>query len=110
MIVGVNQDEDFGPVIMFGLGGIFVEILRDVNFRAVPIEEEDARELIEEMESKELLEGVRGEEPVDKEAIVEVLLKVSDLVEDEPVEELDINPLFVNPDGAYAADALVKLR
>ncbi|MCJ7478698.1 MAG: acetate--CoA ligase family protein [Candidatus Nanohaloarchaeota archaeon QJJ-7] len=110
MIVGVNRDAEFGPVIMFGLGGIFVEILRDVNFRAVPIEERDARELVEDMESKKLLEGVRGQEPVDKDAIVDVLLKVSDLVESHPIEELDINPLFVNSEGAYAADALVKMR
>ncbi|MFB6265696.1 MAG: acetate--CoA ligase family protein [Candidatus Nanohaloarchaea archaeon] len=110
MIVGVNRDEEFGPVIMFGLGGIFVEILHDVNFRAVPIEERDARELIGEMKTEELLNGVRGEEPVDRDAITDVLMKVSELVESRPIEELDINPLFVNSEGAYAADALVKLR
>jgi len=110
MIVGVNRDPEFGSVLMFGLGGIFVEILRDVNFRAVPIEERDARELIEEMGSKKLLEGLRGEKPVDKDAIVDVLLKVSELVEEEPVKELDINPLFVSPEGAYAADALVVME
>ncbi|MDY6761574.1 MAG: acetate--CoA ligase family protein [Candidatus Nanohaloarchaea archaeon] len=109
MIVGVNQDEEFGPVVMFGLGGIFVEILHDVNFRAVPLQERDAWELIDEMDARALLDGVRGEAAADIDAVVDVLLAVSDLVEQEPVEELDINPLFVNSDGAFAADALVKM-
>ncbi len=110
MIVGVNRDDEFGPVVMFGLGGIFVEILHDVNFRAIPITERDARELIDEMTARELLDGVRGQEPVDIDAVVDTLLAVSDLVEAEPIVELDINPLFVNADGAYAADALVKME
>ncbi|MFB6167171.1 MAG: acetate--CoA ligase family protein [Candidatus Nanohaloarchaea archaeon] len=110
MIVGVSRDPEFGHVIMFGLGGIFVEVLRDVNFRVLPIEEYDAKQLIDEMESRELLEGVRGEEPVDRDAIVDVLLRVSDLVEENPgIDELDINPLFVNPEGAFAADALIEV-
>ncbi|MDY6766242.1 MAG: acetate--CoA ligase family protein, partial [Candidatus Nanohaloarchaea archaeon] len=110
MIVGVNQDPEFGPVVMFGLGGIFVEILHDVNFRAIPLQERDAHELVDEMQARPLLDGVRGQDAADIDAIVDVLLAVSDLVEDEPVQELDINPLFVSADGAYAADALVKLR
>lgn len=109
-IVGVSRDPVFGPVIMFGMGGIFVEVLRDVNFRVLPIEEMDARDLIEDMKTKEILEGVRGEEAVNKEAIVDVLMKISDLVEEKPnIEELDINPLFVNEGGAVAADALIRV-
>ncbi|MDY6769422.1 MAG: acetate--CoA ligase family protein [Candidatus Nanohaloarchaea archaeon] len=109
MIVGVNRDEEFGPVVMFGLGGIFVEILHDVNFRALPLAERDARELVDEMRARALLDGVRGDPPADIDAVVDVLLAVSDLVEDQPVAELDINPLFVNADGAVAADALVVM-
>ncbi|MFB6295062.1 MAG: acetate--CoA ligase family protein [Candidatus Nanohaloarchaea archaeon] len=110
MIVGVNEDPEFGMVVMFGLGGIFVEILHDVNFRAVPLSERDARELVDEMQARPLLDGVRGEDPADIDAVVDVLLAVSDLVQEKPVTELDINPLFVNADGAVAADALVELR
>ncbi|MFB6076696.1 MAG: acetate--CoA ligase family protein [Candidatus Nanohaloarchaea archaeon] len=110
MIVGVNRDPEFGPVLMFGLGGIFVEVLRDVNFRTIPITERDARALIDEMESSELLDGVRGEDPVDTDAIVDVLLAVSDLVEaHDEISELDINPLFVSAAGAVAADALIEV-
>ncbi len=110
MIVGVNEDPEFGMVVMFGLGGIFVEILHDVNFRAVPLTERDARELVDEMQARPLLDGVRGDDPADIDAVVDVLLAVSDLVQEEPIKELDINPLFVNADGAYAADALVTMQ
>lgn len=109
MIAGVNRDPEFGPVVMFGLGGIFVEILHDVTFRAVPLERNDAVEMIEELTSKAILEGVRGKEPADKNAVVDVLLNISSLIEQRPdIAELDINPLFVNHSGAYAADALVR--
>ncbi len=110
MIVGVSVDPEFGHVLMFGLGGIFVEVLRDVNFRTIPVSERDARDLIDEMESRPLLEGVRGEEPVDVDSIVDVLLAVSDLVDGHPeIAELDINPLFVSSDGAVAADAVIRV-
>ncbi len=110
MIVGVNVDPDFGHVVMFGLGGIFVEVLEDVNFRSLPISERDAHELIDAMRARPLLDGVRGEDPVDTDAIADVLLAVSDLVADHPeIQELDINPLFVSSDGAVAADALIEV-
>lgn len=110
LIVGVNQDPDFGHVLMFGLGGIFVEVLHDVHFRAIPVSEYDARQLIDAMETKELLNGVRGEEAVDRQVIVDVITAVSDLVDDNPeIQSLDINPLFVNGDGAVAADALMEV-
>lgn len=111
LIVGVNTDPDFGKVIMFGLGGIFVEVLHDVHFRAIPITEADAQDLIDQMATRELLDGVRGEPPVDKAGIVDVLLHVSQLIEEHPeITELDINPLFVNEDGAVAADALIEVE
>lgn len=111
LIVGVNKDPDFGHVIMFGLGGIFVEVLHDVNFRAIPITEADAHDLINDMRSRELLDGVRGEPPVDTDGIVDVLLHVSQLIEEHPeIAELDINPLFANEDGAIAVDALIALE
>lgn len=110
MIVGVNVDPDFGHVLMFGLGGIFVEILEDVQFRAVPITPYDAERMIADLEAGTILDGVRGAKPADKQAIVDVLLNVSELVEAEPrIQELDINPLFVSHTGAVAADALIRV-
>lgn len=110
LIVGVHEDPDFGHVIMFGLGGVFVEVLHDVHFRAVPLTGYDARELVAGMETHELLEDVRGRGAVDEEAVVEVLLTVSAFVEQHPdVVEMDINPLFASPDGVVAADALLEV-
>ena len=111
LIVGVNKDPQFGHVIMFGLGGIFVEALKDVNFRAIPINKTDAVDLIEEMTAKKLLEGFRNQGKIDKNKIVNFLLKISKLIEKNPeIEELDINPLFATEKGVMAADALIKLR
>lgn len=111
LIIGVHRDPDFGHVIMFGLGGIFVEVLRDVHFRALPITRDDAEDLIREMETRELLDGIRGQEPVDTGAIIDMLLAVSDLVTEHPnIAELDINPLFADADGAVAADALIRVE
>lgn len=110
-IVGVNKDPDFGHVIMFGAGGIFVEVLKDVNFRVIPIERKDAVEMIESLKTKKLLEGIRNQEAADKEKIVDILMKISDFVERNPsLRELDINPLFVNENRAIAADALIKVN
>lgn len=112
VIVGVTRDPVFGPVIMFGLGGIFVEVLKDVSFRVAPVSPGDARDMIEEIKGREVLKGVRGKPPVDTEAIVDVILKVSALVSDyrDSIEELDINPLLVFPKGVKAADALLVVK
>lgn len=112
VIVGVTRDPVFGPVIMFGLGGIFVEVLKDVSFRVAPLSPGDARDMIEEIRGTGVLRGVRGKPPVDVEAIVDVILKVSALVTDyrDSIEELDINPLVVYPKGAIAADAMLVVR
>ena len=110
-IVGTFKDPQFGPVIMFGLGGILVEVLKDVAFRLVPIEKRDAEEMLEEIKGKALLNGYRGQEPADKEALVDVLLKVSALVEKTPeIKELDLNPVFAYKDAAVAVDARIVLE
>ena len=110
VIIGATRDPVFGQVIMFGLGGIFVEVLRDVSFRIAPLTRADAREMIEEIKGHRVLRGARGRPPLDQEAIVDAILRVSRLVTDhrEHIAELDINPLVVFPEGAKAVDALIR--
>ena len=111
VIVGMTKDAQFGPVLMFGLGGILVELLKDVSFRIVPLEREDAREMIREIKGYPLLEGYRGREPADLSALEEILFKVSRFVDDHPeIKELDLNPIFAYKDGAVAVDARVILE
>lgn len=110
-IIGINKDSQFGTIIMFGLGGIYVEILKDVSFRIAPITIVDAKEMIEEIKTIQLLKGVRGEEPSDIESIVDVLLKISQLVTDFPdIIEMDINPLFVKEEGKGSIAGDVRIR
>ncbi len=104
-IIGITRDPIFGPIIMFGLGGIFVEVLKDVSFRILPITEKDAAELIEEIRGYAVLEGIRGQ-AVDISALKELLLKISRLVMENPqITEMDLNPLFLYPQGYCAVDA-----
>jgi acyl-CoA synthetase (NDP forming) len=111
VIIGMTKDAQFGPVLMFGLGGILVEILKDVSFRIVPLEREDAREMICSIKGYPILEGYRGREPVDISILEELLLKVSRFVDDHPeIKELDLNPIFAYKDGAVAVDARVILE
>lgn len=111
VIIGVSKDAQFGPVIMFGLGGVLVEILKDVSFRIVPLTQRDAKEMISEIKGYPLLEGYRGQEPVDVSNLEELILKVSSFVEQNPeVKELDLNPIFAYGDGAVAVDARVILE
>jgi acyl-CoA synthetase (NDP forming) len=108
VIIGMSKDAQFGPVIMFGLGGILVEILKDVSFRIVPLARRDAREMIREIKGYPVLEGYRGQEPVDIAYLEEMILKVSNFVEQHPeIDELDLNPVFAYSDGAVAVDARV---
>jgi acetyltransferase len=103
VIVGSTRDPQFGPVVMFGLGGIYVEVLKDVSFRVAPFGERHARRMIEEIRSSALLRGARGERPSDVDAIVKCLLTVSQMVTDFPeIVEMDINPLKVRDPGAGA--------
>lgn len=111
VIIGMSKDAQFGPVLMFGLGGIFVEILKDVAFRIVPLTRQDADEMVREIKGFPLLEGYRGQEPADLAKLEDLLLKVSSFVEQNPkIKELDINPVFAYRDGAVAVDARVILE
>ncbi|MFC2045262.1 acetate--CoA ligase family protein [Chloroflexota bacterium] len=111
IIIGMSKDAQFGPVLMFGLGGILVEVLKDVAFRIVPLTKRDAAEMINEIKGYPLLQGYRGQDPVDVSKLEEMLLKVSDFVEKNPeVKELDLNPVFAYKDGAIAVDARVIIE
>jgi acyl-CoA synthetase (NDP forming) len=97
-------------VVMFGLGGVWVEVLEDVSFRLVPLTKDDARSAVAEIRAARLLEGFRGSAPVDKAALEDILLRVSDFVAKTPeVREMDLNPVFAYRDGAVAVDARVIL-
>ena len=110
VIVGMSKDPQFGPVMMFGLGGIFVEVLKDVAFRIVPLEPKDASQMIREIKGFPVLEGVRGQPPADLAALEMLILKLSGFVEAHPeIEELDLNPVFAYSDGARAVDARIVI-
>ncbi len=100
IIVGVTKDPQFGHALMAGLGGIFVEVLKDVSFRLIPFDEADAREMLKELKAYKILEGIRGEPARDVDSLVEVMLAVSKMVEENPeITELDCNPTFVYEKG-----------
>lgn len=112
ILVGMNRDPQFGPLVTFGLGGIYVEALKDVTFRIAPFDRTAAYEMLSEIRAHALLDGVRGQPPADKDAIVETLLRISQLVTDFPeIVEMDINPLMVYEQGrgAIALDARLVL-
>ena len=108
-VVGVSRDELFGPVVMFGLGGVFVEVFGDVAFRVPPFDKAEARRMIDQTVGSKLFEGVRGQKKAKVSAVVDVLMKVQKLAMDHAgtISELDINPLVVRPDGVVALDALI---
>jgi len=110
-IIGMSEDPQFGPMIMFGLGGIYVEALKDVSFRIAPLSRQVAREMIEEIKTIKLLKGTRGEDPSDIDSIIEIILRVSQLVTDFPeILEMDINPLFVKKQGEGSIAGDVRIR
>jgi len=112
-IIGMNRDPQFGPLVMFGLGGIYVEVLKDVTFRVAPMSSSQAQKMIESVRSYPLLRGVRGQAPADVEAIADTILRVSQLVTDFPeIAELDINPLLARDrgQGAVAVDMRLILK
>jgi acetyltransferase len=112
VIVGVKRDPTFGPLVMFGLGGVYVEALADVSFRIAPLTEADAEAMIDEVRSAKLLRGLRGAPPADRAALVEAIVRIGRLAADhEEIAELDVNPLLVLPEGtgAVAVDARVIL-
>ncbi|MCD4803741.1 MAG: acetate--CoA ligase family protein [Anaerolineales bacterium] len=112
VLIGMNRDPQFGPLVTFGLGGIYVEALKDVTFRVAPFTRLEAEAMLEEIRAKALLEGIRGKPPVDKEAIIDTLLRMGQLVQEFPeIAEFDINPLIVYPkgQGAIAIDMRLVL-
>ena len=110
IIVGSTKDPTFGNTIMFGLGGIFVEVLKDVSFRIVPIQKRDADEMIKEIKAYKIVEGVRGQPPSDHETMVKILMATSKMLEECPeIMELDMNPILVYEKGARVVDARVIL-
>jgi len=111
VIIGMTKDPQFGPAMMFGLGGVWVEILKDVSFRIVPLTEQDAAEMVSEIKGYRLLKGYRGQEAVDVATLEDWLLKLSRFVEQTPdIKEIDLNPIFAYSDGAVAVDARIILE
>jgi len=111
VIIGLSKDAQFGPVLMFGLGGILVEVLKDVSFRIVPLNRKDAEEMIRELKGYPLLQGYRGQEPADIPFLEQLIVKVSELAGQYPqIEELDLNPIFAYKDSAIAVDARIVLE
>jgi acyl-CoA synthetase (NDP forming) len=111
VIIGMTRDAQFGPVLMFGLGGILVEVLQDVSFRIVPLTRRDAREMISEIKGYPLLTGYRGQEAASIACLEDILVKVSELVEKNPeIKVLDLNPVFAYRDGAVVVDARIVLE
>lgn len=108
IIIGGTDDSQFGDVVLFGLGGIFVEVLKDVSVRVTPISKRDAEKMVKEIRGYPILAGARGEKAVNIKTIVETILKISKMVDKEKqIKELDINPLFVDEKGVKAADVRV---
>jgi acyl-CoA synthetase (NDP forming) len=110
VIVGIKKDAQFGHALMFGLGGIFVEIYKDVSFRVTPIDKKEALEMISEIKGYPILKGIRGRKPADIDAVADVLVSVSELAQKENIVELDINPLIVGEKGAVAVDARAMIE
>jgi acyl-CoA synthetase (NDP forming) len=110
VILGMSTDAQFGPVLMFGLGGVLVEVLKDVAFRIVPITERDAAQMVREIKGFPVLQGHRGQEPADVGALEQLLLKLSSFIEAHPeVADIDLNPVFAYAKGAVAVDARIVL-
>jgi acetate---CoA ligase (ADP-forming) subunit beta len=110
IIIGMTKDAQFGPVLMFGLGGIWVEVLKDVSFRIIPLTRWDAQAMIKEIRGYALLNGYRNSEPANIEILEKMLLKISDFLEKTPeIKEMDLNPIFAYQDGAIAVDARIVL-
>jgi len=110
-VIGLSQDSQFGPCVMFGLGGIFTEALKDVTFRVAPLTKEDALEMIDEIKTKALLGQFRGSPAVDKESLARALVGIGDLATRyDTIAEIDINPLIIVGDKPVAVDALVVLK
>jgi len=110
VIVGAVSDASFGKLVAFGLGGILVEVLKDITFRLAPATRADALSMLDSIQAAEVLKGVRGAEPVDRESLAAVIVNVSNLVNDFPeIQEVDLNPILARPDGVSAVDTLISV-
>jgi acetyltransferase len=110
VIIGTKIDDQFGPIIMFGLGGIMVSIMKDVSFRVVPVSEYGAASMINEIKSSVIFDGFRGRPPSDRQAIVDLIMKVSEIVQAYPlIKEIDLNPVIVHSEGLTIVDARITL-
>jgi acyl-CoA synthetase (NDP forming) len=111
LVIGLIRDPQFGPCVMFGLGGIFTEILRDVSFRLAPLEKRDALEMMNEIKAHKILDAVRGMEPVDRDILSEMLINVGNIgLTNDTIKEIDINPVIISGSRPIAADALIVLQ
>jgi acyl-CoA synthetase (NDP forming) len=111
LVVGMTRDDQFGPCVMFGLGGIFTEVLRDISFRVAPIEKRDAMEMTREIKAHKILDGVRGMPPADMDKLCDILITVGHIgMGNESIKEIDINPLILSGRLPIAVDALVVLN
>ncbi len=104
IVIGMNRDDQFGPTIMFGLGGIFVEVIRDFSLRVAPINKKEAMEMIREVKGFKLLNGARGKEKVNINSLADILIKISTLSMKEEIKSIDFNPVIVNSSKALVAD------
>jgi len=110
-VIGMNRDPQFGPCVMFGLGGVYTEVLKDVIFRVAPISESDAAEMLDEIKTRKLLDEFRGDPAIDRDTLVKALVGVGDLGNRyENIAEIDINPVIISGNRAVAVDALVILK
>jgi len=111
VIIGTKIDDQFGPIIMYGLGGVMVEILKDVSFRVLPLSPTAAKKMLEETKSFPILDGVRGGPASDKKALRKLLLLCSEIIEAYPeIEEMDLNPVIVHENGLSIVDARIILK
>ncbi len=111
MVIGMTRDPQFGPCVMFGMGGIFTEVFNDVCFRVAPIEKRDALEMMQEIKAHKILQPIRGMEAVDLDVLSQSLISLGKIgLENESVEQIDVNPLIIKKGKPIAADALVILK
>jgi len=111
LVIGLIRDPQFGPCVMFGLGGIFTEILKDVSFRLAPLEKRDTLEMMDEIKAHKILDAVRGMDAVDRDILSEILINVGKIgVENDTIKEIDINPVIISGSRPVAVDALIVLQ
>ena len=111
LVIGLIRDPQFGPCVMFGLGGIFTEILKDVSFRLAPLEKRDTLEMMDEIKAHKILDAVRGMDAVDRDILSEILINVGKIgVENDMIKEIDINPVIISGSRPVAVDALIVLQ